>query len=43
MHDFGKANDSDLMDKINATGDFGDEIAAGLKAVCEGFAEKGAF
>ena len=43
LHDFGKANDSDLMDKINATGAFDDEIAAGLKAVCEGFAEKGAF
>ena len=43
LHDYAKANDSDLMDKINATGDLNDEITAGLKAVCEGFAEKGAF
>jgi len=43
LHDFAKANGSDLMDEINASGDFSDEIAAGLKAVCEGFAEKGAF
>jgi F-type H+-transporting ATPase subunit alpha len=43
LHDFAEANDSELMGNINATGDFSDEIAAGLKAVCEGFAEKGAF
>ena len=31
------------MDKINDTGDYNDEIEAGLKAICDGFAEKGAY
>jgi len=43
LHDFARANDQALLDKINATGDYSDEIAAGLKAVCDGFAEKGAY
>ena len=43
LHDFANANNSELMDTINNTGDFNDEIESGLKAVCEGFAEKGAY
>ena len=43
LHDYAKANDADLMEKINATGDLNDEITAGLTAICEGFAEKGAY
>ena len=43
LHDYAKANNSELMDTINASGDLNDEITAGLKSVCEGFAEKGAF
>ena len=31
------------MDEINSTGDFSDEIQAGLKSVCTDFAEKGAY
>ncbi len=34
---------SDLLDKIDSTGDYSDEIQASLKAVCEGFAKKGAY
>ncbi len=43
LHDFAKANHGDLLDSINKTGNYDDEVAANLKAVCEGFAEKGAF
>ena len=43
LHEFGRSNHGDLLDKINETGDYDDEIQAGLKAVCDGFAEKGAY
>ena len=43
LHDYAASNDGDLLDKINDSGDYGDEIQAGLKAVCDGFKEKGAY
>jgi F-type H+-transporting ATPase subunit alpha len=43
LHDYAQANNGDLLNKINDTGDYNDEIVAGLKAICEGFAEKGAY
>ncbi len=43
LHDFARANHSDVLDSINASGDYNDDIAASLKGVCEGFAEKGAY
>jgi F-type H+-transporting ATPase subunit alpha len=43
LHDYARSNNSDLLDKINDTGDYNDEIVAGLKAICDGFAEKGAY
>ncbi len=43
LHEFARSNHGDLLDKINKTGDYDDDIKAGLKAVCEGFAEKGAY
>jgi F-type H+-transporting ATPase subunit alpha len=43
LHDFAKANYSDLLDSINESGDYNDDIAASLKGVCDGFAEKGAY
>ena len=43
LHDFARANYADTLDAINASGDYDDEVAASLKAVCDGFAEKGAF
>ena len=33
----------EALDNINATGDYNDEIAATLKSICDGFAEKGAY
>ena len=43
LHDYARANSGDLLDEINETGDYNEEIQAGLKAVCDGFAEKGAY
>ena len=43
LHDFARSNSQNLLDQINETGDFNDEIDAGLKAICDSFAEKGAF
>jgi F-type H+-transporting ATPase subunit alpha len=43
LHDFAKSSYAGELDRINETGDYNDEIEAGLKAICEGFAEKGAY
>ena len=43
LHDFAKANHGDLLDSINESGDYNDDVAASLKKVCDGFAEKGAY
>jgi F-type H+-transporting ATPase subunit alpha len=43
LHDYARANHQDLLDRINEHGDYSEEIQAGLKKVCEGFAEKGAY
>jgi F-type H+-transporting ATPase subunit alpha len=43
LHDFARANHGELLDKINKTGDYNEEIQAGLKTICEGFATKGAY
>ena len=43
LHDFAQGNFGSLMEKIDSTGDYNDDIAAEMKACCEAFAEKGAF
>jgi F-type H+-transporting ATPase subunit alpha len=43
LHDYARANHKDLLDKINESGDYSEEIQAGLKQVCGAFAEKGAY
>ena len=43
LHEFAASNHGDLLDTINETGDYNDDIQAGLKAACDGFAEKGAY
>jgi F-type H+-transporting ATPase subunit alpha len=43
LHEFARSNHGDLLDTINKTGDYNDDIQAGLKAACDGFAEKGAY
>jgi F-type H+-transporting ATPase subunit alpha len=43
LHDFARSTHPDVLDSINASGDYNDDIAASLKTICEGFAEKGAY
>jgi F-type H+-transporting ATPase subunit alpha len=43
LHDFARANNQEVLDSINASGDYNDDVAASLKSICDGFAEKGAY
>ena len=43
LHDYARSNHADVLDSINASGNYDDDIAASLKTICEGFAEKGAY
>jgi F-type H+-transporting ATPase subunit alpha len=43
LHDFARSNYAELLDSINETGDFNDEIAGKMKAVIEAFNEKGTY
>ncbi|MDH3350026.1 MAG: F0F1 ATP synthase subunit alpha [Gammaproteobacteria bacterium] len=43
LHDFAHANYGELLESINKSGDYDDDVAADLKKVCDGFAEKGAY
>ncbi len=43
LHDYARANHSDLLDKINTSGDYNEEIVGQLQDVMAAFAEKGAY
>ena len=43
LHSHAHANAKPLLDRINSTGDFSDEIAGELKAVIESFKSTGAY
>ena len=43
LHDFARSNHAELLDSINESGDYNDEIESSLKKICDGFAEKGAY
>ena len=43
LHDFARSNNQDVLDAINASGDYDDDVAASLTGICDGFAEKGAY
>jgi F-type H+/Na+-transporting ATPase subunit alpha len=43
LHDYARANHRELLDKVNESGDYSEEIQAGLKMICDEFAEKGAY
>jgi F-type H+-transporting ATPase subunit alpha len=43
LHDYARSNNQDVLDSINESGDYNDEIEASLKVICDGFAEKGAY
>ena len=42
-HDFAKANHAGVIDAINSTGNYDDDVAATLTVICKEFAEKGAY
>ncbi|MFQ5983841.1 MAG: hypothetical protein ACE5KS_10780, partial [Woeseiaceae bacterium] len=43
LHDYARANNGDLLDKVNASGDYSDAIQGELKGVLDAFSEKGAY
>jgi len=43
LHNFARANHGDLLDSINKSGDYDENIAGSLMDVCASFAEKGAY
>ncbi|MEM7762498.1 MAG: F0F1 ATP synthase subunit alpha [Pseudomonadota bacterium] len=43
MHDFARTSHGDLLEKINSTGDFSDEIKAGMTAALEAFKSTGVY
>ena len=43
LHEFARSSYQGELDAINASGDYNDDIAATLKGICDGFAEKGAY
>ena len=43
LHDFARANSQNLLDQVNESGDYNDDIESGLKSICDGFAKKGAY
>ncbi len=43
LHDYARANHADILESINASGDYNDDISASLQKICEEFAEKGAY
>ena len=43
LHNFARANHGDLLDAINKSGDYDENIAGRLMGVCADFAEKGAY
>ena len=43
LHDYARSHNQELLDEINKSGDYSEEIQAGLKKVCDGFAKEGAY
>ena len=43
LHDFARANHADLISKVDETGDYSDEIIAGMKTVLDAFKATGAY
>ena len=43
LHDFARTNFATLLDEINKSAEYSDEIQAELKKVCDDFSEKGVY
>tara|TARA_B100000085_G_scaffold284542_1_gene317919 strand:- start:1550 stop:3091 length:1542 start_codon:yes stop_codon:yes gene_type:complete len=43
LHDYARSNEGELLEKINKTGDYNDDIEAALKKICDDFAKNGSY
>ena len=43
LHSHARANAQDLLEKINSSGDYDDDVQEGLKSLVDGFKETGAY
>jgi len=43
LHDFARANHADLIEQVDSTGDYSDEIVAGMKTALDAFKATGAY
>ena len=43
LHDYARSNESELLENINKTGDYNDDIEASMKKICDDFAKNGSY
>ena len=43
LHDYARSNESELLENINKTGVYNDDIEAALKKICDDFAKNGSY
>ena len=43
LHDYARSNESELLENINKTGDYDDDIEAAMKKICDDFAKNGSY
>ena len=43
LHDYARSNEGELLENINKTGDYNDDIEAALKKICDDFAKNGSY
>ena len=43
LHDYARSNEGELIENINKTGDYNDDIEASMKKICDDFAKNGSY
>ena len=43
LHDYARSNEGELLENINKTGDYNDDIEASMKNICDDFAKNGSY
>ena len=43
LHDYARSNEGELLENINKTGDYNDDIEAAMKKICDDFAKNGSY
>ena len=43
LHDYARSNEGELLENINKTGDYNDDIEASMKKICNDFAKNGSY